>query len=139
MNITKNLKLSMLFVVGLFSYKMAMGQQEPQYTQFMYNKLQIISAYILHFDPVSAENKQIERSIEMIGTVDTKEIRNLLLEMGYQIQDWTSEEIQKEYNLIMEDDEQLDLEDEVQEVIAPKKLFRVYEKDLSRLGYQLPW
>lgn len=45
MNITKNLKLSMLFVVGLFSYKMAMGQQEPQYTQFMYNKLPMNAGY----------------------------------------------------------------------------------------------
>ena len=45
MNITKNLKLPMLIVVGLFSYKMAMGQQEPQYTQFMYNKLPMNAGY----------------------------------------------------------------------------------------------
>ena len=45
----------------------------------MYNKLQIISAYVLHFDPVSAENKQKDRSVEMIGTVEEENIRALLL------------------------------------------------------------
>ena len=105
----------------------------------MYNKLQMISAYILHFDTVSAENKQQDRSIERLGNVDEEDIHNLLLEMGYQIQDWDSEEIQKEYKLIMEDDDEFENDSSVEEVIAPKQLFKVYEKDLSRLGYQLPW
>lgn len=45
MSIKKNIKLSMLFFVGLFCYKQTMGQQEPQYTQFMYNKLPMNAGY----------------------------------------------------------------------------------------------
>ena len=91
----------------IFIYSIIFDLFKKPLLQFMYNKLQMISAYILHFDPVSAENKQQDRSIERLGNVDEEDIRNLLLEMGYQIQDWDSEEIQKEYKLIMEDDDEV--------------------------------
>jgi GTP-binding protein len=127
-------------VIGeqIFTYSIIFDQFRKPLLQFMYNKLQIISAYVLHFDPVSAENKQKDRSLELLGDVEDEDIHALLLEMGYQVQDWTSEDIQKEYKLIMDDDDSIEEELEDKDILAPKKVFVVYEKDLSRLAYQLP-
>jgi GTP-binding protein len=133
----------------IMEYSTILDNLKKPLLQFMYEKLQGIEEYIVRFDPVEAKKLESNRSIELIGTIDEEDVQDLLSDLWYQIQEreqpdgFEDEDFEDEEELEESDDEEVVVIKEKQnnqkEAVHVKQLFRISERELNRLAYQMHW
>lgn len=105
----------------IIEYSTILDYLKPKLLESMVKSLQSVPVYHIHYDPMIIKNKRIEQSIELVGECGDEEVQELLRDLGYN-------------DISYEDDEE-----EVQEYMSQRKLRRISDPDVTRLGYQLQW
>jgi GTPase involved in cell partitioning and DNA repair len=137
----------------VFEYSTILEQFKKPLLQFMFEKIQGIQPFSVHFDPVEAAKLERKRWIEKIWTLEDEEVVDTLSELWFYVQDFAAQA--SDYGVIEdeedeeEDDNESEYENDTEEadlpvpvekdVIWPKKVFKLYEREVTRLWYQLPW
>lgn len=153
-----------LFVQQIFFYSTILDNLKKPLLQFMFDKLQWITEYQIHFDTVAATMLAKSKWIQPLWEIDQPSIRDLFLELGYHPQDfedsdylwmisWEEKWETNDNKNFDDDDSTTDMSDDESNMIdldgssipsdatsyPVKRLFKVYEPELTRLSYQLPW
>lgn len=124
-------------------YSIILDERKKPLLQFITQKLSSIEPFEMHFDPVAASHLENAKSVECVGSLEDEEIQDLLDILWFRAQeretviadDHTDTEEWDESSELDEDDEDLQIESATQ----TRKLYKVYDKELTRLAYQLPW
>lgn len=141
--------LELLISHNIFEYSTILDQLKKPLLQIMMEKLKNIIPFNIHFDPVEARKMERKKRVEEIGSLDDESTQKVLSDLWFQLQDFATifgenEEIDRED----EEEEELDeygevvMKDDVVEVSEDervKKLFKLYDPEVTRLWFQLPW
>lgn len=141
--------LESLISHNIFEYSTILDQLKKPLLQIMMEKLQNITPFNIHFDPVEARKLERKRRVEEIGNLDDESTQKVLSDLWFQLQDFATifgenEEVDREDDQEEELDEygEVVVKDDVIEASEDervKKLFKLYDPEVSRLWYQLPW
>ena len=138
-----------LIVHNIFEYSTILDQLKKPLLQLMMEKMKNIQPFHVHFDPIEARKLERKKWVEEIGSLDEEKTQNVLSDLWFQLQDFATifgenEEVDREE----EEEEELDeygeviVKEEIVEDVSDervKKLFKLYEPEVTRLWYQLPW